>query len=98
MQLSQKTLKNFENILPSVLYEYTQNHDGNNIIRYVSPNSREILGYPAEKFIGNSTSSFLEIVVCVHGSSPFELYPGKIGIGTAEIGCNTLHEERERRF
>ena len=62
MQLSQQTLNDFKNILPSVLYEYKQNHDGNNIISYVSPNSREILGYPADKFIGNSRSSFLEIV------------------------------------
>lgn len=62
MQLSQKTLNDFEHILPSVLYEYTQNQDGTNIIRYMSPNSREILGYPAEKFIGNSRSSFLEII------------------------------------
>ncbi|MCP3872895.1 MAG: PAS domain-containing protein [Desulfobacteraceae bacterium] len=62
MLLSPKTLNDFENILPAVLYEYTQNQDGYSIIRYMSPNSREILGYSAEKFIGNSLSSFLGIV------------------------------------
>jgi len=37
-------------------------------------------------------------LVCVHGSYSFELYPGKVGIGTTKIGCNAFHEKRERRF
>ena len=62
MQLSEKTLNDFINILPSVIYEYLQNKDGINKILYMSPNSKEIIGYPPEEFIGNEFSSFLKIV------------------------------------
>lgn len=47
--------------MPAVLYEYIQNRDGTNKITYISPNSIDILGYPATRFINKDVSSFLEI-------------------------------------
>ena len=44
-------LKPFLNTLPVVLYEFLQHPDGSGEVKYVSPNSKAILGYPPEYFI-----------------------------------------------
>ena len=61
MKPLEKTIDAFLNIMPAVLYEYHQDQDGSGTIQYVSPNSKEILGYPSEYFIGQDLSVFLKI-------------------------------------
>jgi PAS domain S-box-containing protein len=62
MKPSEKTVSAFLNIMPSVLYEYDQSQYGIGIVRYASPNSKAILGYPPDYFIGKDLSNFLKIV------------------------------------
>ncbi len=51
MPLSSEKIRPFLSTLPAVLYEYLQHQDGSGEIIYMSPNSKEILGYPPEYFI-----------------------------------------------
>lgn len=51
MSPSAETLHHFLNTLPAVLYEYIQHQDGSGEVKYVSPNSMEILGHPSEYFL-----------------------------------------------
>ena len=48
MAPSKQTLQNLLNITPTVLYEYLQSQDGNSKFLYMSPSSKQILGYPRE--------------------------------------------------
>ena len=49
--LSEKTLNDFLNVMPAVLYEYQQSQDGSGFLRYISPNCKEILGHSADYFL-----------------------------------------------
>jgi len=53
MAPSKQTLQNLLNITPTVLYEYLQSQDGNSKFLYMSPSSKEILGYPREHLMGD---------------------------------------------
>ena len=61
MEPTAQTLHNFLNIMPAVLYEYAQNKDGNKKVLYISPTSKEILGYPGSYFM-EDINHFWEII------------------------------------
>ena len=62
MKPSEEILNDFLDILPAALYEYVQDQDGNGVIRYISPASKLILGYPSKYFIGQDLSCFFNIL------------------------------------
>ena len=62
MKPTDQTIDDFLNILPAVLYEYHQNQDGTGTIKYFSPNSKDIIGYPSEQFIDKDFSSILKFI------------------------------------
>ena len=62
MEPSREIINHFLNIVPAALYVYTQDQDGSGVIRYVSPASKLILGYPSKYFIGQDISSFIDII------------------------------------
>lgn len=51
--LSKETLNAFLNVMPAVLYEYQQSQSGSGFLRYISPNCKEILGYPPDYFLAD---------------------------------------------
>jgi len=61
MAPSKKTLQNFLNIMPAVLYEYLQCKDENSRFLYLSPSTQEILGYPRE-YLMEDVGRFWEII------------------------------------
>ena len=61
MAPSKQTLQNLLTITPTVLYEYLQSQDGNSKFLYISPSSKEILGYPREHLMKN-IGHFWEII------------------------------------
>jgi len=61
MAPSKQTLQNLLNITPTVLYEYLQSQDGNSRFLYISPSSKEILGYPREHLM-KDLAHFWEII------------------------------------
>ena len=62
MEPSKKILNHFLNTAPAALYEYIQNQDGSGVIRYVSPASKLILGYPSKYFIGQDISRLINVM------------------------------------
>lgn len=52
MPLTHDSLKPFLSTLPAVLYEFLRHPDGSGEMKYVSPNSTAILGYPPDYFTG----------------------------------------------
>ncbi len=61
MAPSKQTLQNLLNITPTVLYEYLQSQDGKSKFIYMSPSSKEILGYPREHLL-KDIDHFWEII------------------------------------
>lgn len=61
MEPSKESINNFINILPAVLYEYVLHSDGSRELLYLSPASKEILGYEPEYFL-QDVSRFIDLI------------------------------------